>query len=82
MNEEELKAEALRDPKVGDVWKRKYQGQYFESRAYSEREIDEVHQGAQGTRIVYVGPDICCVDIAVQSFRRWARTAELVRRGK
>lgn len=81
MTKAEIKAEALREPRAGDVWKRKYQGQYFESRAYSEREIDEVYEGAQGTRIVYVGPDVCSVDIAVQSFRRWARAAELVQRG-
>lgn len=73
-----------RDPRVnprpGDVLRKKYQGQYFESRGYNERQVDEVYDGADGTgrRVIYVGSNVCTPEISIASWRKWAKTAKVI----
>lgn len=69
------------DPRPGDVLRKKYMGQYFESRAYNERTVDEVYQCEGGTMVVYVGPNVCTPEIKLSSWRKWAKDAKILKRG-
>ncbi len=77
MSEAKQERDPRVDPVAGDVLSRKYQGQYFESRGYSEREVDEVEDGY----VVYVGPDVCSPRIKLASWRKWAAIATVINRG-
>ncbi len=65
------------DPRPGDVLEKKYQGQYFESRGYIERQVFEV----DGKRVTYVGPDVCSPTITLKSWRQWARKSKVLTKG-
>jgi hypothetical protein len=62
------------DPKPGDVLRKKYQGQYFESRAYRDRQVSEVDSGI----VRYVGDWCCEPAMKLASWRRWAKDATVV----
>lgn len=69
MTKAELKAEALREPKAGDVW--------------NSKRITRMIYDVRCSWLRYFATD--CGEsqpMMKASFRRWARTAELVRRGK
>ncbi len=66
-----------RDPRPGDVLRKKFQGQYFESRGYREREVFDVDNG----KVTYVGVDVCTPTISISAWRRWAVNATVVEQG-
>lgn len=80
----------IRDPRVdplpGDALRKKYQGQYFESRGYIEREVDEVYAipgqmpRSKYMRVVYVGDSVCAPEVTLASWRRWAKGSEVTKR--
>ena len=71
------------DPKPGDVLQKKYQGQYFESRGYMERQVDEIYSRADDKLVVvYVGPNVCVPEVLLSSWRKWAKTAEVIHRAE
>ena len=78
------KQEATRDPRVdprpGDVLSKKYQGRLLEVRERIEREVDEVFDTRTGNRrVVYFGDHGCSPDISINSWRKWAATARIVK---
>lgn len=78
-------AKPERDPRVGDVWRKKFKGQYFASRGYIEREIVQVGDCGRGwtNEIKYYDRErrryrFCLIP----AFHRWAAGATVVRRGE
>ncbi len=84
MNDTSPKRDPRRDPKPGDRLEKKYQGQYFESCGYNEREVDEVYDDCvtqpcpKNRRVVYVGDNVCSPDISIRSWRAWAKNAKVL----
>lgn len=70
-----------KDPRIGDVLRKKYQGQYFESRGYNEREVFDVLETSDGTKVVYVAPGVCTPEVRLSSWRKWAKRATVIKTG-
>lgn len=69
-----MKRDPRVDPQPGDWLRKKYKGQYFESRGYNERSVFEV----EGGRVVYAGPNVCTPEISIAAWRRWAKDATVM----
>lgn len=69
-----------KDPQPGDVLEKKYQGRFFESRGYIEREVNHVFRNpVEGTFVTYIDTNICAPAVLLSTWRRWAKNAKVVK---